>query len=499
MSKVSKSFFLFFLFIALLVSFSCNKSDLQWDLPRTNSLDSVQTSVGPTLSTIVASSVSQYTATSGGASINDNGSPITEKGVCWSTNSNPTVSDSHTSDGTGTADFSSQLTGLNSNTQYYVRAYATNSAGTGYGSNVVLTTTTNPIATISTSSVTNIGQQSANCGGTIISNGGSAITSSGICWSIAVNPTVSDANTSSGSSSGSFVSKLSNLNPSTTYYVRAYATTAFGTAYGENKMFTTLSAPLATLTTASVTNISQNSATSGGTIVSNGGAAVTASGICWSTVSNPTINNSHTSNGPSSGSFQSQLTNLNPSTTYCVRAYATTSAGTGYGQSVTFTTSDIPTPTAVGTESCSDLSNVAVSIYYGMNGTNDNWGISTNGYSGACWVAPDPNNGGALGTTVGNMILQHYIQFNRTFNNSGYFEFWIKTPNGQGGTNIIPTILIDGTSTIGTTVIGGQTPGIYWLKLRTDLLSAGWHNISIQFAGSYHYFFVDEITFFEYQ
>ena len=398
MSKVSKSFFLFFLFTALLVSFSCNKDDLKWDLPRTNSLDSVQTSVGPTLSTIVASSVSQYTATSGGAGINDNGSPITEKGVCWSTNSNPTVSDSHTSDGTGTADFSSQLTGLNSNTQYYVRAYATNSAGTGYGSNVVLTTTTNPIATISTSSVTNIGQQSANCGGTIISNGGSAITSSGICWSIAVNPTVSDA---------------------------------------------------------------------------------------------------HTSNGSSSGSFVSQLTNLNPSTTYYVRAYATTSAGTGYGQSVTFTTSNLPPPTAVGTESCGSLNNVN-SLYYGMNGTNGFWGISPNGYSGTCWVAPHPNNSGQLGTAVGNASTPHYTQFTRTFNNSGYMEMWINTPNGNGYNNVIPTIYVDGIA-LSSTTIEGQSSAFYWLKLRTSGITAGTHTIKIQFVGSYYTFKVDEITFFEYQ
>jgi hypothetical protein len=500
MLRKMKPVTLFIAFIAFLIIPSCKKEDLNWDLPRTNSLDSLGNAYLyiPTIITSNINSISTNSASSGGIGINDFGQGIISKGVCWGTSSNPTVNNSHTNDGTGNGDFGSQIFGLSSNTTYYVRAYATNNYGTGYGENISFVTTTIQLATISTISPFSISSNSAVSGGNIISNGGTAIISSGICWATSINPTISDNHTTSGTTSGNFQSQMTNLNPSTTYHVRAYATTANGTGYGQDINFTTSSLPLPVLTTSYVSNISFNSATSGGNISSDGGSIITSSGICWATSINPTISDNHTTDGTTSGNFQSQMTNLNPSTTYHVRAYATTASGTGYGQDISFTTLDTPTATAVGAENCSDLTNIAASLYYGMNGTTDNWGISPNGYSGACWVAPDPNNSGALGTTVGNFLVPHFIQFNHLYYNAGYFEFWIKTPNGQGGNNVIPTILIDGVNTIGTTIIGGQIPGVYWLKLRTDDLSAGWHNISIQFAGSYYYFFVDEITFFEY-
>ncbi|MEX2370465.1 MAG: hypothetical protein WD578_05610, partial [Bacteroidales bacterium] len=77
--------------------------------------------------------VTETTAESGGDISDDGGATVTERGVCWSTNQNPTTADNKTSDGTGTGSFTSSITGLTSNTTYYVRAYATNSAGTAYG------------------------------------------------------------------------------------------------------------------------------------------------------------------------------------------------------------------------------------------------------------------------------------------------------------------------------------------------------------------------------
>ncbi len=89
----------------------------------------------PVLTTTTISNETATTANSGGSITNDGGAGITAKGVCWSaTSTNPTVADSKSTDGTGIADFSSVLSGLNPGTKYYVRAYATNSAGTGYGS-----------------------------------------------------------------------------------------------------------------------------------------------------------------------------------------------------------------------------------------------------------------------------------------------------------------------------------------------------------------------------
>ena len=95
-----------------------------------------------------------------------------------------------------------------------------------------------------------------------------------------------------------------------------------------------------TVTTTQVWAITQTSASSGGVVTSNGGGALSAWGICWSTSANPTLANSFLQNTVSSGSFSSALSGLTQNTTYYVRAYATNSAGTAYGNEVSFSTSN---------------------------------------------------------------------------------------------------------------------------------------------------------------
>ena len=92
------------------------------------------------VSTTPASSITMTTAVSGGNIACDAGSPITARGVCWSTTANPTIASSHTNDGTGTGVFTSNITGLSANTQYHVRAYATNANGTVYGEDLTFNT-----------------------------------------------------------------------------------------------------------------------------------------------------------------------------------------------------------------------------------------------------------------------------------------------------------------------------------------------------------------------
>lgn len=94
----------------------------------------------PTLTTAVITSIETTTAISGGIISSDGASNVTSRGICWSTNTNPTTADSKTSNGTGTGNFVSNLTGLLPNTIYYVRAYATNSVGTAYGNQVSFST-----------------------------------------------------------------------------------------------------------------------------------------------------------------------------------------------------------------------------------------------------------------------------------------------------------------------------------------------------------------------
>ena len=135
----------------------------------------------------------------------------------------------------------------------------------------------------------------------------------------------------------SFVSQLEGLTPGTSYYVRAYATNSAGTGYGDVRMFQTEN-DIPAVNTDEVTEITLNTALCGGEISFDGGAEVTARGVCWSTAENPTIADSITTEGTGTGSFVSQLEGLTPGTSYYVRAYATNSVGTGYGDVLMFTT-----------------------------------------------------------------------------------------------------------------------------------------------------------------
>ncbi|MBK7710050.1 MAG: fibrobacter succinogenes major paralogous domain-containing protein [Bacteroidales bacterium] len=130
---------------------------------------------------------------------------------------------------------------------------------------------------------------------------------------------------------------ISGLNAGTTYHYRVKAVNTLGTTNGNDVTFTTLNYP--TVSTATITNLTTNSATSGGNITSNGGSAVTARGVCWSISANPTTAlATKTVDGSGSGVFTSSITGLAPGTAYHVRAYATNSVGTAYGNDITLTT-----------------------------------------------------------------------------------------------------------------------------------------------------------------
>ena len=92
-----------------------------------------------------------------------------------------------------------------------------------------------------------------------------------------------------------------------------------------------------TLTTTAVSNITINSSTTGGSITKDGGAGISARGVCWGTTSNPDLTGSFTTDGNGAGSFESNLTGLTPNTLYHIRAYATNCTGTGYGSDIPYT------------------------------------------------------------------------------------------------------------------------------------------------------------------
>ena len=193
----------------------------------------------PALSTVAVTNITTASATSGGNIVSDGGSFVFERGVCWSTAHNPTINDNLTYDNTGSGGYVSFIEGLTDNTTYYVRAYATNSAGTAYGNELSFTTVAVTLPTLTTLSISNISTSSASSGGNITNDGGSPITDRGICWSTNANPTTADNVTSEGTGSGSFTSNMSGLAENTTYHIRAYAINSKGTAYGNDVTFTT--------------------------------------------------------------------------------------------------------------------------------------------------------------------------------------------------------------------------------------------------------------------
>lgn len=311
------------------------------------------------VSTLDPTDIEQRVTLSGGTiSFAGAVTPITAYGVCWSKTPTPTVADNKTVDSLTPARFSSLLTGLTPNTNYYVRAYATIAEGTVYGNEFSFNSLQVALPSVSLVSVNSVTQTTAQANYTISFDGGADIISRGICWSTNPNPTTSESKTNHGSSGmGEFEDSLNGLTENTIYYARPYATNSLGTAYGNELTFTT-----------SISGITLNLVTQIGSIIPNVDTVmiicilrpvtvlptVLSYGVCWSLSPNPSITDNHSfgtdikqyiispgpvggrgqSRNPTSGylQFHSPMTDLQSGITYYCRVFVTTSAGTGYGQ-----------------------------------------------------------------------------------------------------------------------------------------------------------------------
>ena len=194
-------------------------------------------------------------------------------------------------------------------------------------------------------------------------------------------------------------------------------------------------AELPIVATVAVSNIGSNTATTGGNVFSDGGATVTARGVCYSVVPNPTLVESHTTDGTGTGAFTSSLTNLVENTTYYVRAYATNSAGTAYGQEVSFTTQ---TGSSTG-QSCPGTPTVTDydgNIYNTVQIGNQCWmkeNLRTTRYSDGTGIA--------LGSSTSTTTPYRYCPNNDSSNVStyGYLYNWSAVMHGASSSSATPS------------------------------------------------------------
>ena len=294
----------------------------------------------------------------------DGGAPLSEMGICWNKESVPTIESNTLS--TKDTFATLKISDLQPNTMYYVRAYATNKVGIAYSEEHKFLTYDNP--KVETRDATEINLTSALLSGELKFNGNDKSTTVGFCWSESSQPSLSNNHKEVSYTSNIFKHQVSNLKDETKYYVRAYAQNKIGIVYGEEKSFTTNATSLPTITTSTITQITETSAVAGGNITNDGGAEIQERGVVYSTTEYPTTSNNKVQSGNGTGSFTCNLTNLSDETTYYVRAYAINKKGTAYGEQVSFKTKAYNLPTVT----TNDVTNILYhSASIGGNVTND--------------------------------------------------------------------------------------------------------------------------------
>lgn len=371
---------------------------------------------------------------------------VTQYGhVLSTTNQTPTTADTKTEMGSTNApkDFKSTFTSLKPGTTYYVRAYAINATGTGYGQVVTIATGNVRLPVVTSADGTDITPASFNITGRVTDIGTADVSQFGhVVSETNQTPTTADTKTEMGGTNApkDFKSTFGSLKPSTTYYIRAYATNPVGTAYSDMRIVKTTNALPPTVTTGDISNVGPTAATVGMNLVAVGTNATIQAGVCWSnTNQNPTIVDAKTANGANSPQFFSNsLTNLSPNTTYYVRAYATSLVGTGYGEVKSFKTGNLLPPTVTSPTSGSELVGTTTLSVYGRIEDVGVGGGSIIQY-GHCWSSSNQNPTiNDSKTTRGNLDSQ-FIPYGFISNLTGltpnttyYVRAYATTASGTG-------------------------------------------------------------------
>jgi uncharacterized protein (TIGR02145 family) len=272
----------------------------------------------------------------------DLGDGATEYGHCYSTspNSNITVTKTEYSS-PAIGGFTSALTGLTPSTKYYIKAYIKRGSVVVYGEEINFTTASDALPSLTTVEITGVSKNSAASGGNISDQGGTPVSARGVCWGIATLPVISSFKTVDGSGIGSFTSSITMLSAGTKYYVRAYATNAGGTGYGNELSFTTTpDAPvLPTATTSSANPVNITTANLNGVVNANGqSTTVTFEYGLTNSYGNSVTASQSPVTGTTNIDVSASLTGLTGGTTYHFRVKAESGGGVSYGLDQTFKT-----------------------------------------------------------------------------------------------------------------------------------------------------------------
>lgn len=267
------------------------------------------------------------------ASITANGRlEVIEKGFCFGKTAQPTIDDEKIVCGSGGGSFQGKITitDLDVSSTYFIRPYATNAKGTGYGEEFS-TSTEDGLPSIESLGAGSIKATSASLGGRLISNGGYEVTERGVCWDKDGTPSVEDNyKFIDGQETINFWIDVDGLSPNTKYYMRAYAKNKHGIAYGSIESFTTKDG----LPSVETTQVKYGTTILEcyGNVTKDGGFPIIRRGFCYSTHSQPTLDDKfELSTSNIVGEYCLTIDNLEEGTKYHVRAFVENEKGISYG------------------------------------------------------------------------------------------------------------------------------------------------------------------------
>lgn len=256
-------------------------------------------------------------------------------------------------------DFTATLTGLNPNTTYSVRAYATSSAGTGYGEPITFTTSASKIPIVIANGQGSLGDVPVDAAaytavltGAVTADHGLAVSEVGFCWSAeSRQPTVEQSQSVKldGTNAKRFSATAEGLMANTRYYVRAYAKNEKGTGYSATVEFTSDTEQVVSLTQAMVTAFTSSTATISAQMTTTEKTVIQEKGVCYGTAVNPDVNGTKVKDeGTDTKLLTATLTGLKEGQVYHARAYAVTRDGTFYSGDIQFQTETTYAPTLTG-------------------------------------------------------------------------------------------------------------------------------------------------------